>query len=160
MMIQFFSKTHPTTATATATSKTFISTLTSTVTSKSYTATVTATATSKAITSTFTGTVTSKTLTQPWPLPLRQARLSPPLSQALSPAQLTQPKSHEGRLCVPPSVPKRQQFHTTIEAGGARDAHWTGTNEDASVTSVISIQDAGLTYLLDHRVIFTILLHS
>ena len=24
-------------------------------------------------------------------------------------------------------------------AGGARDAHWTGTNEDASVSSVISM---------------------
>ena len=33
-------------------------------------------------------------------------------------------------------------------AGGARDAHWTGTNEDASVASVKSIRDAGLMYLL------------
>ena len=32
-------------------------------------------------------------------------------------------------------------------AGGARDAHWTGTNEDASAASVKSIRDAGLTYL-------------
>ena len=36
-------------------------------------------------------------------------------------------------------------------AGGARDAHWTGTNEDASVVSVKSIRDAGLTYLLGRK---------
>ena len=36
-------------------------------------------------------------------------------------------------------------------AGGARDAHWTGTNEDASVASVKSIRDAGLTYLLGRK---------
>ena len=30
--------------------------------------------------------------------------------------------------------------HSIFEtAGGARDAHWTGTNEDASVSSVISM---------------------
>ena len=48
------------------------------------------------------------------------------------------------RVGVLHTVPKRP---LKILAGGARDAHWTGTNEDASVTSVISIQDAGLTYL-------------
>ena len=37
-------------------------------------------------------------------------------------------------------------------------AHWTCTDEDASVTSVISVQDAGLTHLLDQTVILTILL--
>ena len=36
-------------------------------------------------------------------------------------------------------------------AGGARDAHWTGTNEDASAASVKSIRDAGLTYLLGEK---------
>ena len=35
-------------------------------------------------------------------------------------------------------------------AGGARDAHWTGTNEDASVASVKSIRDAGLTCLAEN----------
>ena len=39
-------------------------------------------------------------------------------------------------------------FASDFTAGGARDAHWTGTNEDASVASVKSIRDAGLTYLL------------
>ena len=33
------------------------------------------------------------------------------------------------------------------QAGGARDDHWTGTNEDASDSSVISRGDALLTYL-------------
>ena len=34
---------------------------------------------------------------------------------------------------------------------GCQDAHWTGTNEDASVASVKSIRDAGLTYLLGRK---------
>ena len=38
-----------------------------------------------------------------------------------------------------------------FSAGGARDAHWTGTNEDASVASVKSIRGAGLTYLLGEK---------
>ena len=42
-------------------------------------------------------------------------------------------------------------FLFCIIAGGARDAHWTGTNEDASVASVKSIRDAGLTYLLGEK---------
>ena len=39
----------------------------------------------------------------------------------------------------------------SLFSGGARDAHWTGTNEDASVASVKSIRDAGLTYLLGRK---------
>ena len=33
------------------------------------------------------------------------------------------------------------------QAGGARDDRWTGTNEDASESSVIPREDALLTYL-------------
>ena len=35
---------------------------------------------------------------------------------------------------------KRPVDRPETHAGGARDAHWTGTNEDASVTFVISIR--------------------
>ena len=52
-------------------------------------------------------------------------------------------------VCVP-LVATRILFELFL-AGGARDAHWTGTNEDASVASVKSIRDAGLTYLLGRK---------
>ena len=48
------------------------------------------------------------------------------------------------KQCVPHSVPK--SLPRFLLAGGARDAHWTGTNEDASVASVKPIWGAKSTY--------------
>ena len=58
-------------------------------------------------------------------------------------------------VCAPCSHRGCIELYTELSsfrAGGARDAQWTGANEDASVASVKSIRDAGLTYLLKNNV--------